>query len=168
MESKRPRACGMPESPYMETVHVFLRIMRRHHACVERRIGDLGIHHSQHRMLIYLTHHTGEIPSQRELAEVLGVSPAAVTTTLQRLEREGYVTRTITDEDNRKNEICVTEKGRAKVMEGREAVEATDRAMFDGFTEEELATLRAMMERIDKNLDAAGAPTDPPRPRKEV
>ena len=174
MESKRPRACGMPESPYMETVHVFLRIMRRHHACVERRIGDLGIHHSQHRMLIYLTHHTGEIPSQRELAEVLGVSPAAVTTTLKRLEKEGYISRSITDEDNRRNEIRITEKGRTKVAESRVIFESVDTAMFEGFTEDEMETLIHFMERIDRNLDAVGAPANPPlsvnnsRTRKEV
>ena len=162
MEQKPTCGCRIPDSPHMRLVCVFLRIMRRHHAHVERRIGDLGLHHSQHRMLMHLARHEGELPSQKELAEALGISPAAVTTTLKRLEKEGYITRTITDEDNRRNEISITEKGLSKVVESREIFESADRAMFEGFTESEMATLLSFMERIDRNLDAAGAPADPP------
>lgn len=163
MEQKTTCGCRIPDSPHMRLVCIFLRIMRRHHAHVERRIGDLGLHHSQHRMLMHLARQEGELPSQKELAEALGISPAAVTTTLKRLEKEGYISRTITDEDNRRNEIRITEQGLSKVVESREIFETADRAMFEGFTEAEMATLLSFMERIDRNLDAAGAPVDPPR-----
>ena len=52
--------------------------------------------------------------------------------------------------------------------------ESTDTEMFAGFTPEEIATFISFMERLDRNLDAAGAPADPgnpqnsPRDRKEV
>lgn len=162
MDQKKTGGCWIPDSPHMRLVCIFLRIMRRHHAHVERRIGDLGLHHSQHRMLMHLARRQGELPSQKELAEALGISPAAVTTTLKRLEKEGYISRAITDEDNRRNEISITEKGLSKVVESREIFESADRAMFEGFTESEMATLLSFMERIDRNLDAAGAPADPP------
>ncbi len=179
MEQKKKCACCIPDSPHMQTVGIFIRIMRRHHACVERRIGTLNIHHSQHRMLMLLAKREGELPSQKELAEALGISPAAVTTTLKRLEKEGYIARSMTDEDNRRNEIRITDKGLTKIVESREIFESTDRAMFEGFSEAEMATLLSFMERIDRNLDAAGAPVDPPpepnrkptrnpRTRKEV
>ena len=163
MEQKKSCSCCIPDSPHIRAVWRFIRIMRRHHAHVERCIGALRIHHGQHRMLMHLARHEGELPSQKELAEIMGVSPAAVTTTLKRLEKEGYISRTITDEDNRRNEIRLTEEGAAKVVEGREIFESVDRAMFAGFTEEEMATLISFMERIDRNLDAVGAPVDPPR-----
>ena len=147
-------------SPYMDAVRGMIRTMRRHHACVERRIGDLGIHHSQHRMLMHLARQK-EIPSQKKLAEALGISPAATATTLKRLEREGYITRTITDSDNRKNEIRITEEGFSKVMESREIIENVDRAMFAGFSPEEMAVLNDYIRRINANLDAVGAPADP-------
>ena len=95
----------------MRAVGLLIRVMRRHHACVERRIGDLGIHHGQHRMLMQLAKRQEDIPSQKELAEIMGISPAAVTATLKKLEREEYISRSMTDEDNRKNEIRITEKG---------------------------------------------------------
>jgi len=161
MERSKSCSFSIPDSPHMRVVCTFIRIMRRHHACVERRLSDQSIHHSQHRMLVQLARRQEYTPSQKELAEIMGISPAAVTTTLQRLEKEEYITRSATDEDNRRNEIRVTEKGLAKITENREILEVIDRAMFEGFTEEEMATLISFMERIDRNLDAAGAPTDP-------
>jgi DNA-binding MarR family transcriptional regulator len=174
MEQKQKSGCPIPDSPYMRAVGLLIRVMRRHHACVERRIGDLGIHHGQHRMLMKLACRQEDIPSQKELAEIMGISPAAVTTTLKKLEREEYISRSMTDEDNRKNEIRITEKGLSKVVESRAVFESTDTEMFAGFTPEEIATFISFMERLDRNLDAAGAPADPsaipnsPRDRKEV
>ena len=95
-------------------------------------------------------------------AEAMGISPAAVTTTLKRLEKEGYISRAITDEDNRRNEIRITDKGLSKVAESRVIFESVDKAMFEGFTEEEMETLLSFMERIEHNLDAVGAPVNPP------
>jgi len=171
VNQKRKCGCSLTDSPYMRAIGLLIRVMRRHHACVERRIGDLGIHHSQHRMLMQLARRQEDIPSQKELAEIMGVSPAAVTVTLKKLEREGYISRSITDEDNRKNEIRITEKGLSKVVESCAVFEVTDKETFAGFTPEETALFISFLERLDSNLDAAGAPVDPPRTpaeRKEV
>ena len=164
MEEKHPSGCPVPDSPYMNAARMLIRLMRRHHACVERQIGDMGIHHSQHRTLMQLARRQEDIPSQRELAEIMGVSPAAVTTILKKMEKEGYVSRTVTDEDNRRNEIRITEAGLAKITESRAVFEATDRAMFAGFTPEEMAAFTAFVERLNRNLDALDAPADPPPP----
>ncbi len=163
MEQKRKSECPLADSPYMRAIWLFIRVMRRHHACVERRIGDLGIHHGQHRMLMQLARRQEDIPSQKELAEIMGVSPAAVTATLKKLEREGYISRSATNGDNRKNEIRITEKGLSKVVEGRAVFETTDKETFAGFTPEEMTLFISFLERLDGNLDAAGAPADPPR-----
>lgn len=152
------------DSPYMTAMRKLTRVMRRHHACVDRQIGDLGIYHGQHRMLIQLTNPTISHPSQKELSEILGISPAAVATSLKRLEREGYVSRSTTDEDNRKNEIRITEQGLERVNKSRAVFEATDRALFAGFSPEEIRLFTSFLERLDDNLDAAGAPVDPPSP----
>jgi DNA-binding MarR family transcriptional regulator len=148
----------------MNAARMLIRVTRRHHACVERQIGDMGIHHSQHRTLLQLARRQEDIPSQKELAEIMGVSPAAVTTILKKMEREGYVSRSVTDEDNRRNEIRITEAGLAKITESRAVFESTDRAMLAGFSPEELEQLLIFMERMDRNLDALGAPADPPPP----
>lgn len=173
MEQEKKRGSHLPDSPHMNAVRVLIRVMRRHHACVERRIGALNIHHGQHRMLMQLARHEGDVPSQKELAETMGISPAAVTVTLKKLEREGYISRSMTDEDNRRNEIRITEKGISKVTESRAMFEATDKELFADFSPEELETFVSFLERMNRNLDAVGAPVEPPAPhpapsRKEV
>ena len=164
MQEKQSHACPVPDSPHTKAVRLFIRVMRRHHACMERRIGDLGIHHSQHRMLMQLVKSQESPPSQKELAEAMGISPAAVTASLKKLEKEGYVSRSMTDEDNRKNEIRITEQGLERVNKSRAVFEATDKALFAGFSPEEIRLFTSFLERLDDNLDAAGAPTDPPPP----
>ncbi len=161
MESNRKPEPPIPYSPYMDAVRLLIRVMRRHHACVERRIGDLGIHHSQNRMLMHLAGCTQDI-SQKELAEAMGISPAAVATTLKRLEQEGFVTRTTQGDDSRCNAIRISDKGRAKVVESREVFETVDRLTFEGFSDEEIEAFITLMKRVDANLDAAGAPTEEP------
>ncbi len=158
MESEKKSAPPIVYPPYMDAVRLLIRVMRRHHACVERRIGDLGIHHSQHRMLMHLAGRTEQDLTQKEIAADLGISAAAVATTLKRLETKGYVARTMLGDDNRCNTIRITEAGLAKVAEGREVFETVDRLMFENFSEEELAAFITFMRRIDQNLDAAGAP----------
>lgn len=160
-----PSTAPTPDAPHLTAIRRLMRVSRRHHASMERRIGDLGIHHSQHRMLVHLTRCT-RTPSQKEIAETMGISPAAVATTLKRLEKEGYITRSATDEDNRRNHIAVTDKGLSKVAEGREIFETADRQLFTGFTSEDMETLIRLLEAMDRNLDAAGAPADPCGPRK--
>ena len=58
MTEKKREDFPFSDSPYMTAMRKLTRVMRRHHACVDRQIGDLGIHHGQHRMLIQLTNPT--------------------------------------------------------------------------------------------------------------
>lgn len=170
MQETMPSGFSLPDTPHQRAVGRLIRVMRRHHACAERRIGDLGIHHGQLRMLRHLARRGEESFSQRDLAESMGISPAAVTATLGRLEKEGYVQRSATDGDNRKNEIRITDEGRAKLRESHAVFESVDRDMFAGFSEEEMTVLSELLVRIDQNLDAAGAPSEPvcrPHHRKE-
>ena len=154
MEKKHLEEFPFSDSPYMTDVRKLIRVMRRHHAYVERQIGDLGIRHSQHRMLIQLAKPQASPPSQKDLAEAMGISPAAVTASLKRLEKEGYVSRSMTDEDNRRNEIRITDAGRVKVEESRALFDEIDRATFAGFSEAEMAALADYLRRMKENLTA--------------
>ena len=145
---KKNCCCTTPEGM---AIHLFIRVSHMHHAAIEGRVSKLGFHHSQHRMLMHLARYE-HIPSQKELADAMGISPAAVATTLKRLEKEGYIARTVTDEDNRRNEIRITDAGLAAVGESRALFEAVDRRMFSGLTEEELKTFTALLERMRDNL----------------
>lgn len=134
-----------------EAVQLFIHTNHAHHSEVERRTASLGIHQNQHRMLMCIMRMQGE-PSQRQLASEMGISPAAVTTILKSLEKEGYVTRCATDEDNRRNRVAITEKGRSKLDEAHVIFDRVDQAMFRGMSESEIRTLQGLLSRMKNNL----------------
>ena len=134
-----------------EAVQLFIQTNHAHHGEVERLAAGLGIHHNQHRMLMCIMRMQGE-PSQRQLASEMGISPAAVTTILKSLEKEGYVTRCATDEDNRRNRVAITEKGRSKLDEAHVIFDRVDQAMFRGMSESEIRTLQGILSRMKNNL----------------
>lgn len=138
-------------TPQMDVVRLLIWASRMHHSEIERRVAHLGVHHSQHRMLMYLAQ-CEEEPSQRQLAEAQGVSPAAITSMLKGLEREGYITRAVTDEDNRRHRITITDKGRDKVEETHASFDGVDRAMLADFTQEEMILLASFLRRMCVNL----------------
>ncbi len=133
------------------TIHTFLHTDRLHRAAIERALGDLGIHHSQHRMLVHLHRHGGAV-SQKALAEEFDISPAAVAVTLGKLERGGYIRRTAAAGDGRCKEIEITEAGREILRVSYDSFIAVDLAMFSELSEEELTAFRETLLRMQTAL----------------
>ena len=67
----------------------FILTDRMHRRLFENRTAVMGVHRSQHRILMYLAKRN-EAPAQKEIAEQFDVSPAAVAVTLKKLEDAGY------------------------------------------------------------------------------
>ena len=133
-----------------QAVDMMIRTDHMHRALIDSRVRDIGIHRTQHRILMRLARH-GKLPSQKELAEHLDITPAAVTGALKKIERDGFVERTI-GQDNRYNELKITEKGRELVELTRKKFSEVDISMFDGFTEEELLIYIRCLEKLQENI----------------
>lgn len=91
-------------------------------------------------------------PSQKDIAEDFGVSPAAVAVTIKKLENGGYIARTSFKGDMRQNRIEITPKGRELVEKSHSIFHAVDERMFSDFDEFELSLLLSYLERIRNNL----------------
>ena len=117
---------------------------------VEHKVMDTGLYRSQHQMLMCLGDHPG--CSQTLLAEKMGISTAAVTTTLKKLEKGGYIVREMSCEDNRTNQLQITEKGMKVIEQSRQLFGELECDMYAGFSEEELNQLQKYYERILENL----------------
>ena len=129
----------------------FIRADRLHRQAVEATItAQTGLHRSQHMLLMRLSR--GCIPSQKQLAKDLNVSPAAIAVSLKRLESDGYITRDADADDCRCNRIDLTEKGRGVVTKTCTLFECIDKAMVEGFDDAELEALLQGLERIEQNL----------------
>ena len=95
------------------------------------------------------------LPSQKELADCLKISPAAVANTLKKLETDGYIERSKpTDgKDSRQNEIKITEIGRKAASATEKYFRYVDSSALEGFSDSELDTLVYLLEKMQNNLN---------------
>ena len=125
---------------------------------IQAELTAAGLQEVGHPMLLCVLGITGEqhpdapVRTQRELARLLHVSPAAVTTSLQSLERKGSILREPGDGDARCNRVLLTDKGRQAVKDCLACLQRVSRRMYAGFTTEEQAIMRSFYLRMLDNL----------------
>ncbi|MBP3437646.1 MAG: MarR family transcriptional regulator [Clostridia bacterium] len=133
--------------------HRMHQIGRMHHTLCENTIAGFGIHRSQHMILMRLYKEDGV--SQKDLAERMQVSPAAMAVSLKKMENSGYIRRAASLPDSRTKQIFITEKGKAIVEETRRYFDSIDQKMFSGIAEEDYDAAFGILEKILANLEKA-------------
>lgn len=132
-------------------VDTVIRINHMHRNVCDAYIDSIGIHRHQHMVLVKLSR--GEkITSQKALADAFGISPAAITVILKKLEKAGYISRACSETDNRYNEIRITEAGLALVQESQKIFSGIDAVMLEGFSPEEVEQMTELLLRVKENL----------------
>lgn len=116
---------------------------------ISRKVANTGIYRSQHRLLMFLGKHPE--CSQTELAEKMDISPAAVAVSLKKLEKGGYINRQSNVEDNRVNQVEVTDKGKKAIAVSILYFQEIEAAMFKDFSMQEMEDLKHYFERIIQN-----------------
>lgn len=147
------KAVKRDATPLREANRAIGKVMRLHHRLCERRLASLPIHRAQHMLLMRLAKE-GALPSQRELAAQMEISPAAIAVALKRLEADGYITRSTSQSDCRVNAISITEAGRSIVLESLRIFDALDEKMYEGISDEELSIFKRTLEKLTQNLSA--------------
>lgn len=140
----------MANEKLSKAVDMMIRTDHMHRAMIDALAGEIGIHRTQHRILMRLAR-CGTLPSQKELARHLDITPAAVTGALKKIEQDGYIERKL-GHDSRYNEIQITDKGRELVKLTRELFSEADTSIFDGFSDEELTTYVCCLEKLQTNI----------------
>ncbi len=135
---------------YKKCMNLFFKCNRLHHAMAECRVRELGLHRSQHTMLMTVNHF-GNM-SQKDIAKKMEISPAAVTVTLKKLEALEYVERVPSANDSRINNITITNKGRNIVSKTAEIFDELDRQIFAGFSDDEINELYVLLKKISDNM----------------
>ncbi len=128
-----------------------LRIDRSHKAIIDAQINRLGIHRSQHNVLMYL-HFCKEAPTQEDIANIFEISPAAVAVTLKKLEAAGLIERITRKGDGRAKEVRLTEDGEEIVRVSREMIDRADEALTEGFSDVDLTRLEGFLDRMAENM----------------
>ena len=135
-----------------ETVlHKFISIDRQHHTLIEKQVSKGSLHRSQHRLLLY-AFKCKEPPTQKEIANFFGISYAAVTVIISKLEASGHLKRVAQTDDMRSKRIVLTEKGIRTLEATKALVSEVDAYMFKDFSQEELDIFFKCLEKIQNNL----------------
>lgn len=95
---------------------------------------------------------TQSLGNQRELTEAVGIRGATLTHHLDTMAADGLVTRYRDHTNRRIQHVELTSSGERAVHRMRHAAVAFDQRLRRDFTQEEIATLRRTLERLDANL----------------
>ena len=140
----------MEYTAYTESIKAMIALNRLHKKVFENEVSKTGLHRTGHFILMQLSK-DGGLPSQKELAALLGITPAAVTLALGKLEEDGLVARKA-GQDTRFNEIEITESGREIVSRSREYFAKVDVCAFAGVLAEEKEIFDRVVSKLTDNL----------------
>lgn len=133
-----------------DIIQNMIRISIMHRRMMELALDRTGVYQGQHRILMQISEN--KYDSQKEIAIAMKVSTATMAIALKKLEKNGYIKKTMDDSDNRLNRIEITEKGQKVVRESKEIFDKLDQGTLDGFSEEEKEIFYNMLGRIEENI----------------
>ena len=92
--------------------------------------------------------------SSRDLCEILDLRPSSLSEILARAEKEGWITRTVDEEDRRIQRVSLSPKGTAYIEEAENAREKDAARKTACFTEEEKARFCALCDKLSSHIES--------------
>lgn len=102
--------------------------------------------------LILITLKTRRMENQRALAEAVGIQGATLTHHLNAMENDGLITRRRDPANRRVHVVELTEQGEAAFHRMRKAAVAFDKRLRTGISDEEVARLTELLDRMRDNV----------------
>jgi DNA-binding MarR family transcriptional regulator len=130
-------------------VHDVSRLRR---TAFDQRVKHLGITRSQWWVLANLSRHEGEDMMQIELARLLDVGKVTLGGLIDRLEENGFVTRTPDKLDRRSKRISVSPKGRTLVQKMNAIAIEMNNQIMRGISVTQQHELEEMLATMKHNL----------------
>ncbi len=111
--------------------------------------------------LVLLNLKTRRLANQRELAEAVGVREATLTHHLNAMDAEGLITRRRDAANRRIHVVELTEAGEAAFLRLRTAAVAFDHRLRRGISDQEIADLQGVLDRLAGNVGSERDQTVP-------
>jgi MarR family transcriptional regulator, transcriptional regulator for hemolysin len=102
--------------------------------------------------LVLISLKSGQLASQRELAEAVGVQGATLTHHLNAMESAGLVTRRRDPANRRLHLVELTPAGNELFFRLRDAATAFDQRLRTGFSDTEASQLQTLLTRLRDNV----------------
>lgn len=124
-------------------------LSRKAHIYFQHEFKKYSIGHAQIRTLFYITHNEGQ--TQKQLANYLNLDKSSITSQLQILERNGYISRTTSKMDARMQVISITDKTKEIIVPLQHVLSSWTETLLDGFNETERSDVFNYLERMRNN-----------------
>jgi len=168
----KPAAPGQGRAPSLG--YLVWRLAVKWRAGLDRALKPLGLTSAQYGVLASLhgLSRSGAQPSQRELADFVGLEPMFVSTLARALERRGLVERRTSPNDSRALRLALTARGVEVVSVARTIVvdlEALRLAAIGGRTSTETVVLEDALLTLLRNApdDTLSQVRLPKKPKKK-
>jgi MarR family transcriptional regulator, transcriptional regulator for hemolysin len=102
--------------------------------------------------LVLISLKSGQLASQRELADAVGVRSATLTHHLDAMESAGLVTRRRDPQNRRLHLVELTPAGDALFLRMRDAALAFDERLRTGLSERDVGQLETLLTRLRENV----------------
>ncbi|MFK3795390.1 MULTISPECIES: MarR family transcriptional regulator [unclassified Pseudomonas] len=119
---------------------------------LDRRLADLGLSQARWLVLLHLSRFK-EAPTQRELAQSVGVEGPTLARLLDSLESQGLVRRQAVVEDRRAKKILLCDTARPLIEKIETIATALRHELFEGIDEQELRVCMRVHSTILRNLE---------------
>ncbi|MDE1197330.1 MarR family transcriptional regulator [Pseudomonas sp. Bc-h] len=119
---------------------------------LDRRLADLGLSQARWLVLLHLARFK-EAPTQRELAQSVGVEGPTLARLLDSLENQGLVRRQAVIEDRRAKKIVLSDTARPLIEKIETIATALRHELFVGIDEEDLRVCMRVHSTILGNLE---------------
>jgi MarR family transcriptional regulator for hemolysin len=143
----------LPESPVDERFSVAVHSTARGwRLLIDKHLKHLGIGQAGW-MTIAMVAKSGEPMSQRALADLVGVEGPSMVSMLDRLEREGLVTRAPSPTDRRVKLVQLTEAGTALYKQVRKEADAVRTALLGDIAPDRLEAATELLELLRSRIE---------------
>lgn len=130
-------------------ISVLARILRN---TFDRKVAALNVTRSQWAMIAAVATNPGA--TQRMIADMLEMSEASAGRLVDRLCTEGLLERRARNDDRRAKAIYLTDAAEPLLEKLTIVAREGEDLMFKGFSEAELETLKALLDRVYENVGA--------------
>lgn len=139
--------CDMKEIPFLGLIGIVS------HRAVNTARGmyrEFDLNRSQASVLFML--HQQDSMSQKELAAKLNITAPSITSMIQKMERDQYITREPDRHDQRVMRLTLTEKGRSCIQAVKDVADRMEDIMLQGMSLEEKLLFRRLLIQTGENL----------------
>lgn len=114
-------------------------------------VSEEGLFSGQQHIILLLKNNEGLTVGQ--IAEAIGVATATASVSVKRMEKAGFITRGFDESDARITKLYLTEKGYRATEHIKIKMDALEKVMTRGLTQEEILTLSDLIDKITLNLN---------------